>query len=532
MKQVDRLLIGSFFGPFAISFGIALFVLVMQFLWVYIDDIAGKGISIFLLAELIGYLSISTFPMALPIAVLLSSVMVTGNLAERYELSSFKSAGVSLLRIMRSLIVAAAAISIFSYICSDFLIPKANLQFKSRLYDIRKQKPALAVEPGIFNEDFRQFVMRVGRKDRRGDGISEVLIEDNSQIGNVRFNQILADSGRMFTTRDKRFFVMELYNGTQYQEPSSGAAGSGTSRYPFVRTKFKTWTKVWDLGEFEMSRTDEERFKGQRVTLSMTQLRDYMDSLSRDMAATKQALAEDMLTNVRKKPEPPPESELRAQDSLRRSFIEKVRRSQQAPVMPDDPGRAYAPQGPDIPKQRASYSASGADDLLGSFQAEYHASLRREASNRLRTTLISLETRASQVESRRLDYVKTGYELYSKYSFALVCVIFMFIGAPMGALIRKGGFGYPILISIIFFVTFVMLAITCKKLAELYILPPFWAAMTPCFVLLPISALVTYKAMNDSNLFSTERLDALLARLRRWLERKFKIHTPQTHTPD
>lgn len=302
MKQIDRLLLGSFLGPFAISFGIALFVLVMQFLWVYIDDIAGKGISIFLLAELIGYLSVSTFPMALPIAVLLSSVMVTGNLAERYELSSFKSAGVSLLRIMRSLIAASALIAFFSYVCSDFLIPKANLQFKSRLYDIRKQKPALAVEPGIFNEDFRQFVMRIGRKDQKGDGISEILIEDNSQIGNVRFNQILADSGRMFTARDKRYFVMELYNGMQYQEPSSGASGNASSRYPFVRTKFKTWTKVWDLGEFEMNRTDEERFKGQRVTLSMAQLRDYMDSLGRDISNTKQALADDLLTNVRKKP--------------------------------------------------------------------------------------------------------------------------------------------------------------------------------------------------------------------------------------
>ncbi|MFN4079815.1 MAG: LptF/LptG family permease [Saprospiraceae bacterium] len=531
MKQIDRLLLGSFLGPFAISFGIALFVLVMQFLWVYIDDIAGKGISIFLLAELIGYLSVSTFPMALPIAVLLSSVMVTGNLAERYELSSFKSAGVSLLRIMRSLVIASAMIAIFSYVCSDFLIPKANLQFKSRLYDIRKQKPALAVEPGIFNEDFRQFVMRVGRKDRKGDGISEILIEDNSQIGNVRFNQILADSGRMFTARDKRYFVMELYNGMQYQEPASGASGNASSRYPFVRTKFKTWTKVWDLGEFEMNRTDEERFKGQRVTLSMAQLRDYMDSLGRDISTTKQALADDLLTNVRKKPQPPPASELRLQDSLRRALVEKVRRSQQAPANADL-GLPHAPQGPDLPRQRAPYIDAGSEDFLGSFQAEYHAALRREASNRLRTALISLETRASQAESRRLDYVKTGYELYSKYSFALVCVIFMFIGAPMGALIRKGGFGYPILVSIIFFVTFVMLAITCKKLAELYILPPFWAAMTPCLALLPISALVTFKAMNDSNLFSTERIDALLTRLRQWLERKFKLHSTHTDTLD
>ncbi|MCB0533733.1 MAG: LptF/LptG family permease [Saprospiraceae bacterium] len=162
MKKIDKLLLSSFIGPFIVSFGIALFVLVMQFLWLYIDEIAGKGVSVFILIELIAYLSIATFPMALPIAVLIAGVMVLGNLAERYELSSMKSAGVSLIRIMRSMIIMAAGIAFFSYICSDFLIPIANLKFKSRLYDIRKQKPALTLEKGVFNEDFRQFVIRIG----------------------------------------------------------------------------------------------------------------------------------------------------------------------------------------------------------------------------------------------------------------------------------------------------------------------------------------------------------------------------------
>jgi lipopolysaccharide export system permease protein len=216
VKKIDKLLLTSFIGPFAVSFGIALFVLIMQFLWLYIDEIAGKGVSIFIMLELLGYMSVSTFPMALPIATLIASVMVVGNLAERYELSSMKSAGISLLRVMRSLIVVCVGLSIFSYITSDFLIPISNLKFKSRLFDIRKQKPALTLEKGIFNEDFRQFIIRIGEKESDGETIGEVMIEDQTNLGKLKFNQILADSGQMYTSPDKRFFVMNLFEGTQY----------------------------------------------------------------------------------------------------------------------------------------------------------------------------------------------------------------------------------------------------------------------------------------------------------------------------
>ncbi len=201
MKKIDKYLLSSFIGPFVVSFGIALFVLVMQFLWLYIDEIAGKGASIFILLELIGYMSISTFPMALPIAVLIASVMVMGNLAERYELSSMRSAGIPLIRIMFSLIVVSGGISVFSYFCSDYLIPIANLKFKSRLFDIRRQKPALTLEKGVFNEDFRQFVIRIGDKEKDGETIKNVMIEDQTNLGKAKFNQILADSGQMYTTQ-------------------------------------------------------------------------------------------------------------------------------------------------------------------------------------------------------------------------------------------------------------------------------------------------------------------------------------------
>ena len=530
MKKIDKLLITSFVGPFIISFGIALFVLVMQFLWLYIDEIAGKGVSIFILMELIGYLSISTFPMALPIAVLIASVMVLGNLAERYELSSMKSAGVSLMRVMRSLIGIAAGIAFFSYVCSDFIIPVANLKFKSRLYDIRKQKPALTLEKGVFNEDFRQFVIRIGDKERDGETIREVMIEDQTNAGQLKFNQILADSGQMFTSADNRFFVMNLYNGAQYQEPSPQNK-SGGQRYPFVRTNFKSWTKVWDLGEFEMNRTDEDRFKGQRSMLSMNQLRKNMDSLNMEIYQGKQAIADDLLTNLKRPLFRPPAQKPPAGDPKAR--IDSIARAQ-TPIKPKIKKKGLsptpeaqakpAPTGPKLPEQQRSKPLTEYASLIETFRTDDRPKLLKDAAAQSKVAKTALDRRKNHIENRRKDMVKTGYELYIKYSFALVCFVFLFIGAPMGAIIRKGGFGYPILVSIIFFVTFIMLTIMCRKLAEAYILTPFWAAMAPCVALVPIGAYLTRKAMNDSQMISTDRIERFVL----LLQRRFQKTTPAT----
>ncbi len=540
MKKIDKLLLTSFVGPFVIAFGVALFVLIMQFLWLYIDEIAGKGVSIFIMFELIAYLSVATFPMALPIAVLIASVMVVGNLAEQYELSSMKSAGVSLLRVMRSLVFAGAAVAGFSYFCANYLIPEANLKFKSRLYDIRKQKPALTLEPGIFNEDFRQFVIRIGKKAKDGETIADVLIEDQTGTGRLRFNQTLADSGEMFTTEDKHFFVMNLFRGTQYQEPNPSGATTQKQKYPFVRTSFTSWQKVWDLKEFEMNRTDEDRFKGQRSMLSMKQLEQNIDSLTREVAEGKRQLGEDLLYNLKPqsaKPRPAAENLPPTQNAapptnltppsppqnLREQKINAEQKPKPAPKpavaeKPKPKILPVVPAEPELPKQLLEKPLNQYPAFVETFRVEDRPKLRSEAQRHLSGQRSTLENRTSNLLNRRTEAMKAGYELYLKYSFALVCLLFIFIGAPMGAIIRKGGFGYPILVCIIFFVTFIVLSITCRKFAETYIMPPFWAAMMPCGVMVPIGIFLTRRAMNDAQIISTDRLDRALLWLRRQLE--------------
>ncbi len=590
MKKIDKLLLKGFFGPFAVAFGVALFVLIMQFLWLYIDEIAGKGVSIFVMFELLGYLSISVFPMGLAIAVLISSVMVMGGFAERYELSSMKSAGISLMRVMRPLALTAVAVAVFSWVCSNWLIPVANLQFKTRLYDIRKQKPALTLEAGVFNEDFRNFSIRIGKKGRDGETIGNVLIDDNSQQSRNDFSQITADSGRMYTTSDKRFFVMDLHRGTQYQAPTPT---SGKRKYPFTRTNFGSYRKVWNMNEFDMNATDPNAFRDNRTMLSMKALRERIDSLDGQIELGRLDMGKDLLRLFEKKTPPPsdiqkaaerdssiskslvkkPDGQLagppqkegpkpapkiteptkptaapppqpaaqfsRAEEMKRRfadnlggkppigqspapnpaaSATKQIEQPKQPPPKPIEqpkplqkaakqlkPGQIDEGKPDPLPVQTFDKQLGEAGLWLETFSAGQQTQLRQSAATLVNGARTQLQSRVRSNDRYLVEDIKTGYELYLKYCFALVCVVFMFIGAPLGAIIRKGGFGYSVVVAIIFFMVFVTLYITCRKLAEQHVMSPFWAAMTPIMVLAPIALWLTVKAMNDSQIFNIER---------------------------
>lgn len=524
MKKIDNLVISSFLGPFMVSFGIAMFVLVMQFLWLYIDDIAGKGLSMFIIAELLGYMSVTAIPLALPIAVILASVMEMGNFAERYELSSMKSAGLSLLRVMSGLILICAGIAFFSYVCSDFLIPKANLKFRSRLADIRRSKPVLTMEEGVLNDDFKQFVIRIGKKEKDQQTIRNVLIE-NQLSTKSSLNQILADSGQMFTTGNGRFFVMNLFNGEQYQEPAP--EGSKGRKYPFIRTKFQSWTKVFDMKEFEMNQGDESRLSSNRGMQSMEQLARAIDSLEREMVKIRNNNGENLLINLNRRYSKQgvkqdielAEKKKSVADSIieAKARIEKTKAGlplptvAKTPVKPTEP----APQAESkTAKQILDKPLAAFGSYLETFDPAERTTLKKEGMKNVQVNRQSIRSQINTYNDRKLSAVRTGYELYLKYSYALVCFVFLFIGAPMGAIIRKGGFGYPILVSIIFFVTFVMLAILCRKLAESGIMNPFWAAMMPCVSMMPIGLYLTIKATNDSQLFNVEFIEKLSTRVK------------------
>jgi len=216
LKKLDKLILKAFVGPFVATFFITLFVLVMQFVWKYLDDMVGKGLDFFLIIRLIGLVSMTVIPLALPLAILLSSIMTFGNLGESYELVAIKSAGIPLLRFMRPLIVVTVFVCGFAFVVANYIIPVANLKFTTLLYDIRVAKPAFDIKEGIFYDKLPNYAIKVGKKDKDGNGIYDIVIYENDY--RMQDNIIVAEKGIMRVSADKRFLEFTLKNGWRYQE--------------------------------------------------------------------------------------------------------------------------------------------------------------------------------------------------------------------------------------------------------------------------------------------------------------------------
>ncbi|MEM7105424.1 MAG: LptF/LptG family permease [Bacteroidota bacterium] len=483
MKRLDKLLATSFIPPFIMTFFIALFVLIMQFLWKYIDDIVGKGLEMIYIVELIFYRSTALIPMALPVAVLISSVMVMGNLAERFELASIKSAGIPLLRVMRPLLFLVSFIAVLSWLSSNYLIPYSNLQFKSRLYDIRRQKPTLSINEGSFNDDFGGTVIRIGNKLDDNRTLEDILIYDHSENrGNV--SQIIAKKGEMYTTPDEQYLVMRLYNGQQYQELKP-TDRTRLDRYEHFHTSFREWEKVFDMAEFDLKETDENLFKSHQSMLSLNQLNEAIDSIE----VRKTERKEQLLTQV---------SSYFYHARLARDTLSKKKR-------------------PDVDTTLLSEVPPAFIEMLNQGNIGMNLQKSLTLARNVKNYTLSIKDDIPRLDKSIAEH---EIEIHRKFSWAIACIIFLFIGAPMGAIVRKGGFGWPILISIIFFVFYVMLTIVGEKIAKEMVVSAVAGMWMPCLILFPISIFLTYKAMNDSKAFSMETYKMFLQSLKKSVDKK------------
>ncbi len=543
LKKIDKLLVKSFLPPFFLTFFIALFVLIMSTIWTYVDEIAGKGADIFILSEFVFYLSISLFPMALPIAVLISSVMVMGNLAERYELTSIKSAGIPLLRTMAPLMVVCFGISLFSYFCANKLIPVANLQFKTRLFDIRRHKPMLNLEQGVFNDDFNGFTMFIGEKGKDGKSIKDVLIYDHNRYNQDAPPRILAESGEMFSTEDNRYFVMNLYDGNQYREVQEKVPNN-EKKYPFTRLEFKKWSKVFDLSEFNIDESDRRGFKSHYKMLSRRQLAHAIDSLdtrienkfiasfnlsSKLLTPYKEEMKKEFikeekinLDSYEKKKNTKPNSakesavntsdkkptgksvNISAGNNKTKEKLEKDKKAAELKLK-RDAGKKKLNEGPKKRptnktkpyKQKIDSTLSSYPSIIALFEKNHRRNLRSKAKTMARNSKSQIEANRRSLDRFKETRVKHIYELHSKFTLAIACFIFLFIGAPMGAIIRKGGFGFPILIAIVFFILFTVLNMLFKKIAETFVIEAVLATWMPVIIIFPIGVFLTSRAMSD-----------------------------------
>ena len=539
MKKIDKLMVKSFVGPFLVTFAIAMFVLIMQALWQYLDRIAGKGLSFFTVIELLSYKCVGLVPLALPLGLLIASVMVLGGMAEHYELSSMKSSGTGLLRVMRPLIIFGVVCAGVSFSVSDYVIPAANLQFGARMYDINQKKPTLSMEPGMFNTDFNQYAIRLGERDNNGRDIADILMYDHSRASTGNLGQITAKEGEMFASADGRSFIMQLDDGVQYSERRP--SGSNRKSLPFVRTHFDRYTKVFDLSEFDLGQTSTALFETNRSMLATWQLRQGVDSINTDIAIRKQSVSnqaatylpllrkdtivyrEEWTPDFDEHPFEPGDS-LLTEELVSQVDIDLPQDTE--PTIEPTEGRKIIRIGsPDRTSReetqaqrerrqleasrdhrlvRRSVDWSGIHNHLELMEPEGRSRVYNRARSGVRT-IVSQAGSAQRVlpgvyESR----VKYYYDWHMKYSMSLVCIIFIFIGAPMGAIVRKGGFGYPILVSIIFFVIFIILTIFCRKLAESFVVSGWFAGWLPCIILFPVSLYITNRAMKDAKLVNLD----------------------------
>jgi lipopolysaccharide export system permease protein len=478
------------------AFFVAEFVLVMQFLWKYIDEIIGKGFSLGVLLELIFYFSVRIIPEAVPISILIASVMVFGNLAEKYELSSMKTAGISLTRVMMGAILISLMTAMFSLFASNYLKPRANYKFLYRFNAIRKQKPALSIEEGVFNKDFRNIVVRVDKKGSNGVDIQDVLIFDHSAEDKRYVNILSASKGKMYAGGDDNDFIMELEDGEQYRElKNKKKKPSENYPLPFVRTKFKSWTKIFDMSEFDLEAENLNMTRKKYDLLNAGQLRLAIDSFDRAIVNNKQAMQYNFasLLNI----EEIDTEETSESDALPQQVKEAIK-SKDA-IDNEQHVRQARPKPLRKQKMNASQEVRSIAELFEPQDAKSLLKTSKYVSERNNDNLLKATRHEDTLMYSRSLYV---LRLNQQYSWALICIVFLFIGAPLGSIVKKGGYGYPLLIAIIFFMLFIIINIMGEKLNKSQSLDPLLAAWLPNLIIIPMAILFTYKALNDSD-FST-----------------------------
>ncbi|MBK8580428.1 MAG: LptF/LptG family permease [Flavobacteriales bacterium] len=454
MKRLHRMMIGAYWGPLLITFMIVLFLFSMQWLWKWVDDLMGKGLPWDVLSKLIAFATSAFVPAVLPLAVLLSSIMTMGGLGERSELTPMRSAGLGLFRILSPLIVFAFATAAFSFYFSNNLLPIANLKFQSLLWDVTRAKPALNLRPGVFFGGLDGFSIRVGGKDDKTGELSDVLIYDHRKPFQANRTVVRAAKGHMLRSTDGHYLVLTLEDGRIYDEQGTGPRSGGN--YPLLRGRFQQEEVRMDLSGLAMKRTNEELFKDHYKMLTLGQLGYAEDSLRTQLA-----------------------HRMSDQDLGLRNTLAPLRKAGPSDYVPN-PGHAVAlplPEGPDV---------------------------RARATDLARNAVAAIDRIRQEREDRMQQIAKFEVEWHRKPMLAFACVVFFFIGAPLGAIVRKGGMGLPAVIAIVFFLVFHILSYSTEQMVKAGSLPAWPGMWISTLVLLPVGFFLTWKAATDSPLFDRD----------------------------
>jgi lipopolysaccharide export system permease protein len=449
-----------------VTFLIVMFVLLMLFLWKYIDDLIGKGFEWYVIMELMMYASATNVAMALPLSVLLSSIMTYGSLGENYELVAIKSAGISLTRAMYPMLIIITILSISAFVFSDFMLPKANLKYFSLLYDAREQKSANFLPEGVFSNSFPGYTIRVKRKDPDGQTLYGLTIYQKSAVDNSSY-VLFAEKGKMFRTPNGNYLVLNLENGVRYEE---GAASGGINpRQTLTRFRFKKTEQKLDMSGFKLRRTDESAFKTAYQMENLKQLKN-------DMGLSQHLIDSGLLVNYK----------------LVVPYMKYYTIPIKSKVKKFDPGKP---------------------DVLKGLARNVQSSIMANAASEARSILDMMKNRNSRYKETSLNLHAAAVEYHKKFTLSAACIALFLIGAPLGAIIRKGGLGLPVVVSVIFFLIYYIIENIGEKYVkagQANVIIGMWIAI---IILTPIGLFLSYKAATDSAIFDIELYKRFFTRL-------------------
>tara|TARA_Y100001972_G_C7649219_1_gene326386 strand:+ start:94 stop:1890 length:1797 start_codon:yes stop_codon:yes gene_type:complete len=579
MLKLDRLILKSFIGPFILTTALATFILLIQYMLKYFDDFVGKDLGFMVFAELIFYFSLNMLQVALPLGVLVSSLMTFGALGEHFELTAIKSAGLSLVRVLLPVFFFVVILSYGAYLFNNHIVPSSNLKAFSLLYDIKKKKPGLDIKEGVFYGGIPDYSIKAKEKLSDNSTLKDVIIYDHTQ-GTGNNTVILADSSKMYTLFNDRYLKLELYNGNYYYD-EEGRRTRKLNR--LTRTNFDRMDIVFSLSSFDLKRTKEELFQNNRQMKNIKELTDYIDSLNGSVITSKYefirqrggfyyhmsdkidmiidhwGISEDSLKRLRMDPvtlseeeaerqrieeeaanlagntvqkdtvdenseeesqentseiaqaeSPPDESKAEANrpqilktDEIKRRLIED-----QLAAVDKDPDRK-----PGTTETVAKVSEKKEPELLidtlsWAFLEEKvkdkESQVILSAKNAAQKIKVNISSMSSRIYMMEHDIYKYEIEKYKKYSQAVACIVMFLIGAPLGAIIKKGGLGVPVLISILFFIIYYVLTIMTEKWAKEGIVDPVLAVWTADAVLFPIGLFFLRQARIDARIFDSD----------------------------
>jgi lipopolysaccharide export system permease protein len=562
MKKLDKLILSSFVGPFTLTFLVVVFILLTQHMLKYFDDIIGKGLGWDVIGQLLFYFAIFMTPVALPLAVLLSSLITFGNLGEHFELTAVKSAGISLLRAIQPIFFFVLILTVAAFYVNNNLVPKAALEAYSLLYDIKQKKPALDLREGAFYSGIPDISIKVNKRYPDGITIKEILIYDHRKRDGNK-DVTIADSGRMYTILNERYLKLELFNGYNYSEGSNtGQELAGKNRKynneTLSRSKFSKTQVVFDLSSFDLNRTDKKWFQGNRIMRNLRELNRDIDSVNNEIRSQRLQYyynRSNYFAHIERG------EIINLPTDIRVPALENNRASEQTHTNWDttkkDQGiRMLTPESKDVKPTRRGFlkglldsvkqeevvqqvitKSSGAkvtqssdsnliallDDLLN---LPTDPSMLAQAASRARMIKSeisnSINTEEVYVTERKIFEI----QWHKIIANSLACIAMFLIGAPLGAIIKKGGLGVPFLVSILFFIIYYLLTMAGEKWAKqglVSVQVGVWAADV---ILLVIGFLFLRQARLDARLFEADLYLIAFDRAKGWLIRKGILPEP------